>query len=78
QYVQSPSNRMAAEGALLELTAIPRMVSEAIDCTRSMGVPYLLVDRLCIIQHDAFTRSATLRRMHRVYMNAYFTTVAAS
>ena len=64
-------------GALTNVD-LPRTIKDAIDCTRMLDLRYLWTDRLCIVQDDPDERTSTVRHMHGIYTNAYFTIVAAS
>ncbi|CAH0052451.1 unnamed protein product [Clonostachys solani] len=57
---------------------LPRTVRDAIELTAELGVPYLWVDSVCIVQDDAETQKEQLRGMGAVYANAYLTIVASS
>ncbi|KAL1591921.1 hypothetical protein SLS60_011513 [Paraconiothyrium brasiliense] len=55
---------------------LPRIIKEAIELVRGLGLRYLWVDCLCIVQDAPDTR-ASVEKMDEVYSNAYFTIVAA-
>ncbi|KAF2647443.1 HET-domain-containing protein [Lophiostoma macrostomum CBS 122681] len=60
---------------------IPKTFSDAISFTRSLGLHYLWVDSLCIIQDDQSIPSDWQKesaKMASVYRNAYVTIAAAS
>jgi hypothetical protein len=63
-------------GALIDVD-LPQTAKHAIDCTPMLGLRNLWTDRLCIVQDDADERTSAVRYMHGIYMNAYFTLVAA-
>jgi len=56
---------------------IPKTVLHAMELTRLLGETYLWVDRLCIVQDDASTKSTQINAMAEIYANSYFTIVAA-
>jgi hypothetical protein len=56
---------------------IPRTILDAIAVTKAMGLRYLWVDALCIIQDDEYDWQNESVRMFQVYENAYFTIAAA-
>lgn len=67
------------KAALLnEIPSLPKTFAEAISASRKLGVRYLWIDSLCIIQDDPedWNREAAL--MHRVYMNAWCNISAAA
>ncbi|VUC25103.1 unnamed protein product [Clonostachys rosea] len=57
---------------------LPRTVRDAIELTAELGVPYLWVDSVCIVQDDADSQKEQLQGMGAVYANAYLTIVASS
>jgi Heterokaryon incompatibility protein (HET) len=56
---------------------LPHTVKDAILFTNMMGLRYLWVDRLCIIQDDDQDMHNQLRGMASIYANSYFTIIAA-
>ena len=56
----------------IESSAVPRCVSNAIEFTRSLGVQYIWVDSLCIVQGD----QEALSKMPDVYGSSILTIVA--
>ncbi|KAH8598417.1 heterokaryon incompatibility protein-domain-containing protein [Bisporella sp. PMI_857] len=62
----------------LKREPLPKTVMDAIQCTKRLGVGYLWVDRLCIVQDDLPERDATMKVMDSIYMRAYCTVIAVS
>ena len=66
----------------LEVTELPQTISDAIQVTKALGLKYLWVDALCIMQ-DSVEEAASqdmekeLETMDQVYKNATMTIVAA-
>jgi hypothetical protein len=56
---------------------IPRTFREAIQFTRSLGIPYLWIDSLCIIQDDQLDWEREAAGMADVYMNCWVTLAAS-
>jgi hypothetical protein len=56
---------------------IPRTILDAISFTKIMGVRYLWVDRLCIVQDDSRHFNSQLQQMASIYANSCFTIIAA-
>ena len=56
----------------------PATFRDAISITRLLGVRYLWIDSLCIIQHDPADWGREAARMGSVYVNAYLTIAAAN
>lgn len=60
-----------------EAGRISNTITDAIQLTRSIGLDYLWVDSLCIIQDDTAFKNLHLRSMASIYANANVTIVAA-
>ena len=56
----------------------PATFRDAISITRCLGIRYLWIDSLCIIQRDTADWSNEAARMGSVYANAYLTIAAAN
>ncbi|KAI1271993.1 heterokaryon incompatibility protein-domain-containing protein [Xylaria sp. FL0933] len=56
---------------------LPDTVRDAIELVSRLGLPYLWVDRLCIVQDDLDRKLPQLEQMGAIYANAYMTLVAA-
>ncbi|KAL6691323.1 heterokaryon incompatibility domain-containing protein [Trichoderma pleuroticola] len=57
--------------------ALPKTFQDAVTVTRALGVPYLWIDSLCIIQEDEKDWESEATRMEEVFSSAYCT-IAAS
>lgn len=66
------------DGLLDELPSLPKTFAEAVSACRKLGIRYLWIDSLCIIQDDLddWEREASL--MHRVYKRAWCNLSAAA
>ena len=58
--------------------AIPRTIMDAIQLVRSIGMRYLWVDSLCIVQNDDDDKRQQLPIMDSIYINAELLIVAAA
>ena len=56
---------------------LPKTVADAMILTRALGLDYLWVDSLCIIQDDEENKMKEIARMGSIYSSAYFTIIAA-
>ncbi|KAK0647057.1 heterokaryon incompatibility protein-domain-containing protein [Cercophora newfieldiana] len=56
----------------------PQTIQDAMRVTRELGIRYLWVDSLCIIQDDEADVAAALAQMHMIYESSAFTLSAAS
>ena len=61
-----------------KLGQLPMTFQDAIEVTRALGVPYLWIDSICIIQDDDNDWKQESRRMEDVYASAYCTIAATS
>jgi hypothetical protein len=63
--------------ARLPVSQLPRTIQDAIFCTRGLGIRYLWVDALCILQDSETDKARELSTMSETYQNAYITISAA-
>jgi hypothetical protein len=76
---------LEALSSRLEGYSIPiaKTIRDAIDVTRRMGLQYIWVDSLCVVQHDEFgeddpsARLSQIEQMDRIFGHAALTIVAA-
>ena len=59
-------------------TELKKTVCDAIHTTNALGIQYLWIDTLCIIQDSSEDKLRELVRMGRIYRDAYVTIIAAS
>lgn len=62
----------------IELSQLPQTIIDAIKVTRSLGLAYLWVDALCIIQDDPDDCATEIAKMSSVYQGSTLTISAAS
>ncbi|KAF2802150.1 HET-domain-containing protein, partial [Mytilinidion resinicola] len=62
----------------LDLLALPQTLREAIKVAKDLGILYLWIDALCILQDSDADKQHELATMQRVYRNALITIVVAS
>jgi hypothetical protein len=60
----------------LPVESLPKTIRDAINITQRLGMNYLWVDRLCIIQDDEADWKNEAAKIGSVYENAVFTIVA--
>jgi hypothetical protein len=61
----------------IALSSLPKTFQDAIQITRRLGIKYLWVDCLCIIQDDPRDWEKEAQRMGQIYQHAYLTISAA-
>ncbi|KAL0952937.1 hypothetical protein HGRIS_007150 [Hohenbuehelia grisea] len=62
----------------IDLLSLPQTVVDAILVAHQIGLQYLWIDSLCIIQDDDDDKHTELARMRLIYRDAYITLCAAS
>jgi hypothetical protein len=62
----------------LDTKALSKTVLQAIQTTKRLGLRYVWVDAICIIQDDEEDRTNEIRQMCDIYRQAYLTVVAAN
>ncbi|KAI0188027.1 heterokaryon incompatibility protein-domain-containing protein [Xylaria flabelliformis] len=60
----------------IEWSALPKTFQEAINVTKALGVRFIWIDSLCIIQDDLQDWEIQAAKMSSVYQNAYLTLAA--
>jgi hypothetical protein len=55
---------------------IPRIFQDAIETARAIGLEYIWIDSLCIVQDDPEDWKAESKQMMAIYSNAYLTIAA--
>ncbi|KAI1107030.1 HET-domain-containing protein [Jackrogersella minutella] len=61
----------------LDMSQFPPTIRDAVEATHNLGVRYLWIDALCIMQDSAADKAAQLGAMCRIYRTAYLTLNAA-
>ncbi|KAK3371148.1 heterokaryon incompatibility protein-domain-containing protein [Lasiosphaeria ovina] len=69
---------LASHMQVIPTTALSRTFTDAIQVTRALGIRYLWIDSLCIIQDDDADWAAEAVKMASVYQGSYFTIAATS
>lgn len=55
---------------------LAQTLQDAIKTTKAMGIRFLWIDALCIIQNSEHDKQREIAKMAKIYQNAYFTIVA--
>lgn len=76
-YLTNASN-LAARKSGMDYTELPPLFQDVISCSRVLGVDYLWIDRLCIVQEDGSDFKLDTSKMSEIYGNATLTIAAAS
>lgn len=62
----------------LKQAGVPLTILDAMTAASKLGIPYLWVDRLCIVQDDQTTKHNLINQMDSIYASALFTFVAGA
>lgn len=62
----------------IPLQLLPRTIYDAVVATHGIGLRYLWVDAMCIVQDDGDDMVEQIGQMHAVYRSAYVTISAAT
>jgi hypothetical protein len=71
-------SNIAQFSTALDLDDLSQTIRDAIEVTRKVGVEYLWVDALCIIQDSDLDKAREISMMDQIYNNAFFTIAAGS
>ena len=71
-------SNIAALCESIDFDKLPKTFQDAVTVTRELGVQYLWVDSLCIIQKDADDWDIESKKMEKVFGSAYCTIAASS
>jgi hypothetical protein len=61
----------------LPIVMLPKTIQDAIKVTRKLGIQFLWIDALCIIQDSRIDKSKEINSMGQIYKNATLTIAAA-
>ncbi|KAI1496919.1 heterokaryon incompatibility protein-domain-containing protein [Biscogniauxia marginata] len=79
QLVDANKSSLYLEGALgTHNTNVPRTVRDAMEVVQNLGMRYIWVDALCIMQNDMSEKAEVIGAMDLIYSRAALTIVAAS
>lgn len=76
KVVTEMANRAEHQRHGIELSRLPCTIADAARVTASLGIRYLWVDALCVVQDDQATKALEIEKMGDVYANATLVLVA--
>ncbi|KAI0828934.1 heterokaryon incompatibility protein-domain-containing protein [Trametes gibbosa] len=62
----------------IDLASLPQTIRDSIHVTHALGIAYLWIDSLCIIQDSDVDKQHEIMLMRLIYRNAHLTIIAAS
>ncbi|KAK0120065.1 hypothetical protein ONS95_011478 [Cadophora gregata] len=74
--LKTTTSTIQSHFAGIELAMLPKTFSDAVRITEAVGISYLWIDSLCIIQDDQHDWGIEAAKMHDVYSRAYITLAA--
>lgn len=75
---QTKTSSLAAYLEHIEAAQLPKTIYDAVKATRGLGIRYLWVDRLCIIQDDTEDWEREASQMDAIYHKAHLTIAASA
>lgn len=78
QPFQTITKSFADYSTALPYSNLPRTLLDAFEVTRSLGLRYIWIDSLCIIQDDSEDKKRELPQMLRIYESSFITISAGS
>lgn len=57
---------------------VPQTIADMLELAVALGIPYVWIDRLCIVQDSDEDKAAQVGNMHAIYNAAFVTVVAAA
>jgi Heterokaryon incompatibility protein (HET) len=71
-------NTIEAKKQGMAINELPKTAQDAIKVTRELGIRYLWIDALCIIQDSDSDKAEEIAKMDQIYSNAFVTICAAN
>ncbi|EEU36257.1 uncharacterized protein NECHADRAFT_87130 [Fusarium vanettenii 77-13-4] len=79
QYTTDTKVGLETPGSLTDTTSnLPQTILDAMRVTREVGLRYIWIDALCIIQDDDQDKAQIISKMGTIYENASFTIMAST
>lgn len=76
QHFQTLNSTLAERIAGFSVESLPQTLQDAVRVTQQLGIPYLWVDSICIIQDSVKDKSQEVSKMAEIYKQAYLTICA--
>ncbi|KAH7085664.1 heterokaryon incompatibility protein-domain-containing protein [Paraphoma chrysanthemicola] len=76
--ITTTTKNLTAMSENIDLAALPRTFTDAVLCAKNLGVRYLWIDSLCIVQDDMTDWQRQSAKMESYYSGAYLVVAAAS
>lgn len=76
RHIVTEKINIASHKKEIPLDELPKTFQDAVELTKSVGLRYIWIDSLCIIQDDIYDWKKEAAKMANVYRNAYCTIAA--
>ncbi|KAF2493580.1 HET-domain-containing protein [Lophium mytilinum] len=76
--LRTTTSNLKAHQNSIPWSSLPKTFQEAVAITRALGLRYLWVDALCIVQDDAIEYAEQSLQMAEIYSNSFLTVAATS
>jgi hypothetical protein len=78
QLLALKSMNLEAYSQSIRVSELPLTIRDAIAVTQALGIPYLWIDSMCILQDSAKDKATEIGQMAQIYRGAYLTLSASS
>lgn len=78
QPLKSEKGRVAELAKGFQYEQLPKTLQDAVTVCRHLGVRFLWVDAICLIQDDEADKAQQIAQMPTIYKNGYLTIIAGS
>ncbi|KAK3368364.1 heterokaryon incompatibility protein-domain-containing protein [Podospora didyma] len=78
QEAKTTMTRLPSYHDGIPLEKLPRTIRDALTITHGVGLKYLWVDSICIVQDSDADKAEQISQMHRIYRGALFTVAVAA
>lgn len=76
QSYQTTESNLSAGKKLIRIDDLDKSIQDAITCVRELGINYLWVDSLCIMQDNYEDKKITIKDLKNIFYNATVTIIA--
>lgn len=78
KLLKTTNDTICSRTEKIEMTSMPQTFQDAVKVARKLGIQYLWIDSVCIIQDNARDWQIESSRMAEIFNNAYLTLIAAT
>lgn len=78
KILTTTKDNLARHKKVIDFGTLPKTFQDAIEVTRHMGIQYIWIDSLCIVQDDLDDWARESSKMASIYQNSYLTLAATA